>query len=108
AAKQLPESSLKKMVYFGKNSANYRFPDIEVNEENKAKLQKLVEEYNVLIGKDENKDLNLMNFFKGKGINIEHVDEFEEPREVFILLIYFKEVSKLADFEPVPVIEKLI
>lgn len=100
------ESTLKEMICFGENSKNYRFPDIEVNDENQVKLQKLVNEYNVLIGQDENKDLDLKTFLAGKQINIEHVDEFEEPRDVFILLIYFKEVCKLTDFESVAVIEK--
>lgn len=101
------ESTLKEMICFGENSKNYRFPDIEVNEENQVKLQKLVDEYNVLMGQEENKDLDLKTFFAGKHINIEHVDEFEEPQDMFILLIYFKEVCKLTDFEPVAVIEQL-
>jgi AraC family transcriptional regulator len=94
------------MVYFGENSKNYRFPDLEVNEENQVKLQKWIEEYTELIEQEENKNLDMLSFFKGKQIKIEHVDEFEEPRDVFILLIYFKEVCKLADFEPVSVVEK--
>ncbi|SHI23548.1 hypothetical protein SAMN02746098_03230 [Desulfosporosinus lacus DSM 15449] len=99
------ESTLKEMICFGENSSNYRFPDMEVNDENQNKLQKLVDEYSALIGQEENKDLDLKAFFAGKQINIEHVDEFEEPRDVFILLVYFKEVCKLTDFEPVAVIE---
>ncbi len=87
------------------NSRNYRFPNVEANAENQDKLQKLVDEYSALIGQEENKDLDLKTFFAGKQIDIEHVDEFEEPRDVFILLIYFKEVCKLKDFEPVAVIE---
>lgn len=105
-AAKLPESALKVMAYFGENSPNCRFPGIEVNEENQAKLQRLVEEYHLLKEEEEHKELSLISFFKGKGINIEHVDEFEEPREIFILLIYFKEICKLTDFEPVAVIEK--
>lgn len=99
------ESILKEMIFFGENSPNYCFPDLEVTAENQAKLQKLVDEYKVLIEREENKDLDLETFFAGKQINIERVDEFEEPRDMFILLIYFKEVCKLADFEPVAVIE---
>lgn len=101
------ESTLKEMICFGENSRNYRFPDMEVNDENQGKLQELVDEYSALIGQAENKDLDLKTFFAGKQINIEHVDEFEEPRDVFILLVYFKEVCKLMDFEPVAVIETL-
>jgi len=101
------ESTLKEMIYFGENSTNYCFPDTEVNDENQDKLQKLVNQYSALIGQEENKDLDLKTFFVGKQINIEHVDEFEEPRDVFILLFYFKEVCKLMDFEPVAVIETL-
>lgn len=104
----LPESSLKKMVYFGENSKNYRFPDIKVNKKNQAKLENLVEEYKGLIEQEGNKDLDLITFFQGKQINLEHVDEFEEPRDVFILLIYFKEVCNLTEFEPVSVVEKQI
>lgn len=100
------ESALKEMMYFGENSLNCRFTGIEVNEESQAKLQKLVEEYYLLKEEEEHKELSLMSFFKGKGIHIEQVDEFEEPREIFILLIYFKEICKLTDFEPVTVIEK--
>ncbi|SHN51525.1 hypothetical protein [Desulfitobacterium chlororespirans] len=100
------ESTLKEMICFGDNSKNYRFPEVEVNDENQVKLQKLVDEYNLLIGQEENKDLDLKTFFAGKQIKLEHVDEFEEPRDMFILLIYFKEVCKLADFEPVAVIEQ--
>lgn len=99
------ESTLKEMICFGENSKNYRFPDMEVNDENQNKLQELVNEYSALIGQEENKDLDLKAFFEGKKINIEHVDEFEEPRELFILLVYFREVCKLTDFEPVAVIE---
>ena len=99
------ESTLKEMICFGENSSNYRFPDIEVNDENQDKLQKLVDEYSALNGQEEDKDLDLKTFFTGKQINIEHVDEFEEPRDVFILLVYFKEVCKLKDFESVAVIE---
>ena len=99
------ESTLKMMIYFGENSRNYRFPDVAVNDENQYKLQKLVDEHNALIGQEENKDLDLKTFFAGKQINIEHMDEFEEPRDVFVLLVYFKEVCKLTDFEPVAVIE---
>ncbi|MDO0824633.1 hypothetical protein [Desulfosporosinus nitroreducens] len=99
------ESTLKEMICFGENSRNYRFPDMEVNDENQDKLQELVDEYSALIGQEENKDLDLKAFFAGKQINIEHVDEFEEPRDVFILLVYFKEVCKLTDFEPVAVTE---
>ena len=99
------ESTLKKMIYFGENSRNYRFPDIEVNDENRNKLQKLVDEYSALIGQEENKGLDLKAFFAGKQINIEHLAEFEEPRDVFVLLVYFKEVCKLTDFEPVAVID---
>lgn len=104
----LPESSLKKMVYFGENSKNYCFPDIKVNKENQTKLQNLVEEYKGLIEQDRNNDLDMITFFQGKQINPEHVDEFEEPRDVFILLIYFKEICNLAEFEPVSVVEKQI
>lgn len=100
------EATLKEMIYFGENSTNYRFPDIKVNDENQAKLQKLVDEFKVLTEQEESKDLDLKSFFAGKQINIEPVDEFEEPRDLFILLIYFKEVCKLTDFEPVAVIEK--
>jgi len=106
-ATKFPESALKEMVYFGENSSNCRFPNIEVNEENQAKLQKLVEEYN-LLKEEERQELSLISFFQGKGINIEHVDEFEEPRKIFILLIYFKEICKLMDFEPLLAIEKTI
>ncbi len=104
-AGKFPESALKEMVYFGENSNNCRFPNIEVNEENQAKLQKLVEEYN-LLKEEEGQELSLISFFKGKGINIEHVDEFEVPRKIFILLIYFKEICKLTDFDPLLAIEK--
>lgn len=106
-ATKFPEFALEEMVYFGENSSNCRFPNIEVNEENQAKLQKLVEEYN-LLKEEERQELSLISFFKGKGINIEHVDEFEEPRKVFILLIYFKEICKLTDFEPLLAIDKTI
>ncbi|MDQ7096713.1 hypothetical protein REC12_24270 [Desulfosporosinus sp. PR] len=99
------ESSIREMICFGENSKNYRFPDMEVNAENQERLQKLVDEYSALIGQEENKGLDLKAFFAGKQINIEHVDEFEEPRDLFILLVYFKEVCKLRDFEPVAVIE---
>lgn len=102
----LPNSSLKKMVYFGEHSRNYRFPNIEVNKENQTKLQNLVEEYKELIEQEENKALDLKTFFAGKQINLEQVDEFEEPRDIFILLIYFKEVCNLGEFEPVSVLEK--
>ncbi len=107
-AAKLSKSDFKEMAYFGENSPNCRFPGIEVNEENQAKLQKLVEEYYLLKEEEEHKELSLMSFFKEEGINIEHVDEFEEPREIFILLIYFKEICKLTDFEAVPAIEKPI
>lgn len=99
------DSTLKEMFCFGKDSSNYRFPDVEVNDENQNKLQELVNEYSALIEQKENKDLDLKAFFEGKQIKIEHVDEFEEPRDVFILLVYFKEICKLTDFEPVAVIE---
>ena len=99
------ESTIKEMFCFGENSSNYRFPDVEVNDENQNKLQELVNEYSALIGQEENKDLDLKTFFAGKQIKIEQVDEFEEPRDLFILLVYFKEVCKLRDFEPVAVIE---
>lgn len=101
------ESNVKEMFCFGENSSNYRFPDVEVNDENQNKLQELVNEYSALIGQEENKDMDLKEFFARKQINIEHVDEFEEPRDVFILLVYFKEVCKLTDFEPVAVIETI-
>ncbi|WP_088186882.1 hypothetical protein [Desulfosporosinus sp. FKA] len=104
---KFPKSSFKEMVYFGENSSNCRFPNIEVNEENQAKLLKLVEEYN-LLNEEERQELNLISFFKEKGINIEHVDEFEEPREIFILLVYFKEICKLSDFDPLLALEKTI
>jgi len=100
------ESTLKEMICFGENSSNYRFLGMEVNNENQDKLQKLVDEYSALIGQEENKDMDLKEFFAGEQIIIEHVDEFEEPRDVFILLVYFKEVCKLTDFEPVAVIER--
>lgn len=99
------ESTIKEMFCFGKDSSNYRFLDVEVNDENQNKLQELVNEYSALIEQEEYKNLDLKTFFAGKQINIEHVDEFEEPRDVFILLVYFKEVCKLKDFEPVAVIE---
>lgn len=101
------ESAIKEMICFGENSSNYCFPDMEVNDENQNKLQELVNEYSALIGQEENKDLDLKAFFAGKQINIEQVDEFEEPRDLFILLVYFKEVCKLRDFEPVAVMETL-
>lgn len=99
------ELTVKEMFCFGENSSNYRFPDVEVNDENQNKLQDLVNEYSALIEQEENKNLDLEVFFAGKQIKIEHVDEFEEPRDLFILLVYFKEVCKLKDFEPVAVIE---
>ncbi|MDR3601751.1 MAG: hypothetical protein P4L49_14920 [Desulfosporosinus sp.] len=99
------ESTLKEMICFGENSRNCRFSDIEVNDENQNKLQELVNEYSALIGQEEYEDLDLKTFFAGKQIKIEHVDEFEEPRDVFILLVYFKEVCKLTDFESVAVVE---
>ncbi|AFQ43544.1 hypothetical protein [Desulfosporosinus meridiei] len=99
------KSTIKDMFCFGENSSNYRFPDVEVNAENQNKLQELVNEYSALIEQEENKDLDLKTFFAGNQINIEHVDEFEEPRDVFILLVYFKEICKLRDFEPVAVME---
>lgn len=99
------ESTVKEMFCFGENSSNYRFPDIEVNDENLNKLQDMVNEYSTLIEQKENKYLDLKAFFTEKQIRIEHVDEFEEPRDIFILLVYFKEVCKLKDFEPVAVIE---
>ncbi|MEL1135436.1 hypothetical protein AAC978_09635 [Desulfitobacterium sp. THU1] len=100
-------STLEFMVYFGENSANYRFPDIEVNDDNQAKLQKLVNDYHTLIKQEENKELDLETFLAGKQIKIEHVDEYEDPRDVFILLSYFKEVCTLDDFEPLAVVEAL-
>ena len=100
------ESRIKEMIYFGENAKNYRFPDIPVNEENQAKLQELVNEYNELIEQPENKELDLKTFFAEKHINVEQVDEFEELRDLFILLVYFKEVCKLTDFEPVAAIEE--
>lgn len=102
------ESALKEMHYFGENSTNCRFPNIEVNEENQVKLQKLVEEYDLLKEEEGGQELSPISFFKEKGIDIEPVEEFEEPREIFILLIYFKEICKLSDFETVLVIDKTI
>lgn len=96
-------STLIEMIYFGENSKNYRFPDVEVTEENQVKLQNMVNQYKVLIEEEKYKDLDLKTFFAENQINIEHVDEFEESRDVFILLNYFKEVCKLTDFEPVAV-----
>ncbi|AGA67922.1 hypothetical protein Desdi_0376 [Desulfitobacterium dichloroeliminans LMG P-21439] len=100
-------STLEFMVYFGENSTNYRFPEIEVNDDNQAKLQKLVNDYHALIKKENDKDLDLKTFLAEKQIKIENVDEFEEPRDMFILLTYFKEVCTLDDFAPLAVVEKL-
>ena len=97
--------TLQEMIYFGKNAKNYRIPGIEVNEENQAKLQRLADEYKDLILQEKHKDLDLKTFFAEKGINLEFVEEFEEPRDVFILLNYFKEFCTLRDFEPVAVME---
>jgi hypothetical protein len=108
AAMKLPESALKEMVYFGENSTNFCFPNIEVNEENQLKLQKLVEEYYLLKKEKEGQEFSPLSFFKAKGIHSEYVNEFEEPREIFIFLNYFKEVCKLSDFEPVLAMEKVI
>ena len=72
------------------------------------KLQKLVEEYDFLKEEEGGQELSPVSFFKEKGIDIEPVEEFEEPREIFILLIYFKEICKLSDFETVLVIDKTI